>query len=505
MIQLARRATLLRAARCPHVVSPVLRSLPSCPSLPSLLLLLALPLAACVTPRPAPEQPPTVSAPTFPPRRPPSSPIPEPAKRADPPGRSAAPPAAPPSAEIAIPRDDPPRDRIEGADDVRIGLATAAQSAVLAATGPWRLYDARNSVLSRASASDSWNVERRGRQLRATRSTGGSSTGWVDSPIILRPDRDDGFGVFAGRRYRGAIRVVATETAMMIVNVLPIETYLRGVVPLEIGGRLPNEQAAVEAQAIAARSYTYVHLAAAPGSTSRNTHYDMLAGVSDQVYGGVDAEKPFSDEAVLATAGLVIKYGGRIVDAPYHSSCGGETASPEEVWRSSPEPYLKRVSDRIPGTTDRYYCDVAPRFAWTRAISGDELDAGVQAYLRNYVAVPAGGPGSVNAISVESRTPTGRVQRLLIGTAKGNYTLRGNEVRYVIRAPGSETLNSTYFTVEPEKRRGGGLTKVVIRGNGYGHGIGMCQWGAIGRARVGQTARTILATYYPGTTVGQAR
>jgi stage II sporulation protein D len=399
----------------------------------------------------------------------------------------------------AVPTDAAPKPRTEGALDVRVALATAAQGAVLTATGAWRLYDDRNTVLVRGRANDEWSVERRGRQLRASAS--GTTTPWGGDILVLRPDRDDAFARFAGRSYRGAIRVVATDSGLVIINVLPMEEYLRGVVPLEIGGpRAANEQAAVEAQAIAARSYAAVRLAAVEGSASRNASYDLLSSVADQVYGGVDAERPFSDQAVRSTSGLVIKYNGRAVSAPYHSACGGETAAPEEVWRSSNEPYLRRVSDRIPGT-DRSYCDIAPRFSWTRTFSGDELDAALRAYLKNFVAVPSGGPGHARSIAVESRTPSGRVGRLAIGTDQGTYSVRGNDIRSVLRSPGGEILNSTYFSAETESRRDGTVARLVLHGNGYGHGIGMCQWGAIGRARAGQTARTILATYYPGTTV----
>jgi stage II sporulation protein D len=417
-------------------------------------------------------------------------------------GPSAADSARPaPPADADMPRDEAPRTRVEGWRDVRVALATAAQSVPLDASGAWRLFDGHNAVLLRARQGDVWTVERRGTQLRATRA-GGGATSWAEGPLTLRPDLIEAFGVFAGHRYRGAIRVVATDSGLVVVNVLPVEEYLRGVVPLEIGVRAPNEQAAVEAQAIAARSYAWVRLAANEQNASRNPSYDMLSGVTDQVYGGADAERPLADQAVAATRGLVIRYDGRVVSAPYHSSCGGETAAPDEVWRSAAEPYLRRVSDRIPGTADRYYCDAAPRFAWTRTLSGDELDAAVRSYLRSYAAVPASGPGSVRAVSVDARTPSGRVGRLSIQTDRGTYALRGNDVRYVLHTPGSEILNSTYFTVEAESRRDGSLTRLTIKGNGYGHGVGMCQWGAIGRARAGHSARAILSAYYPGVTIG---
>jgi stage II sporulation protein D len=96
------------------------------------------------------------------------------------------------------------------------------------------------------------------------------------------------------------------------------------------------------------------------------------------------------------------------------------------------------------------------------------------------------------------------VGTLLISTDRGNFTLRGNDIRYVLRAPGGEILNSTSFMVETITGADGSLARVNIRGNGNGHGVGMCQWGAIGRARAGQDFRTILRTYYPGTNVGPA-
>ena len=409
--------------------------------------------------------------------------------------------AAPPEPPITEPTPEAPAD---GALDVRIALAASATEAPLAATGAWRLFDARDGVLVRGGANDQWTVQRRGLQVRAMR-RGGQATAWVDGSVTMRTESGVAFALFAGRRYRGAIRVVANDTGLVVVNVLPVEDYLRGVVPLEIGGtRGVSDQAAVEAQAIAARSYAWVRLNSVRGSAWRTASYDMAATVSDQVYGGVDAERENSDRAVRATSGLVIKYGGRIVDAPYSSSCGGASAAPDEVWRAAPAAYLRRVSDRIPGSAERYYCDIAPRFAWTRAFTSAELDAAVRTYLRQYSDVPSGGAGHVRGLAVEERTPSGRVGRAVFMTERGNFAVRANDIRYVLRQPGGEILNSTYFSVNTETARDGSLARVVLTGNGYGHGVGMCQWGAIGRARAGQTARSILAAYYPGTTVGPA-
>jgi stage II sporulation protein D len=159
------------------------------------------------------------------------------------------------------------------------------------------------------------------------------------------------------------------------------------------------------------------------------------------------------------------------------------------------------VSDRI-GETNRFYCDAAPRYRWTRTLTATQLTEGVAQYLKAYAAVPAGGPGAVRHVAIQGRTKSGRVANLEIETERGAYTVRGDDVRFVMRPPGGEILSSTYFSVEPGYSGEGTLEKVTFRGQGYGHGVGMCQWGAIGRARAGQTFRQILATYYPGTSVG---
>ena len=381
--------------------------------------------------------------------------------------------------------------------EVRIALATAASRAVLSATGGWRLYERGGaSVLISASSADVWTVERDGRRLRAVHAAG-ARVGSRDGPFVARPHDERSVLTIGGRRYRGDIVIIATDSGLMVVNHLPVETYLRGVVPLEIGDRALGEEAAVAAQAVAARSFTYARLFALGPSPTRP--WDLLSSVGDQVYGGADAEKPIADLAVGMTRNLVLRYAGRIVNAVYHSTCGGSTAEAPELWQTAGEPYLRRVSDRIPGT-DRYYCDISPRFAWTRTIDARTLASGLEAYLRSYATVN-GAIGTVRTVEVKNRTPSGRVDTLAIVTDRARHMVRANSLRYVLRPPGGEILNSTYVTLEPAIGPDGRLTRLTVAGNGYGHGVGMCQWGAIGRARAGQDFRTILQTYYPGTTV----
>jgi stage II sporulation protein D len=376
----------------------------------------------------------------------------------------------------------------------RVSLG-AVPTAALSATAAWQLIAAEGHVIARGDSGARVSLTAVRGGLRVTEP--GQPAREVSSPLSLAVATAHGAAVFNGRRYRGVLSVTAADSTVQVINRVDIESYLRGVVPRELGVRGAADRAALEAQAVAARSYAVTRL----GNRSRT--YDLSATTSDQVYGGVDAENALADAAVAATNGLVLAYDGRIVSAPYHSTCGGTTAEPTELWRSRAEPFLQRVSDRIPGT-DRNYCDIAPRFRWERTWRADTLTAIVERYLRSYAQVPPGPIGDVRGVSAEGRTPSGRATAVVIETERGRYRLQGNDVRYVLRSPGGELLNSTYFSPEVIPGSDGRLARLTIRGFGYGHGVGMCQWGAIGRARAGQDFRTILRTYFPGTSVERA-
>ena len=395
---------------------------------------------------------------------------------------------------------------------VGVALATGTESGRLSATGAWRLVTQAGHVVVRGTGRGSWTIERRGERVHI--STRGGLSATRDGPLIAEPADSGASMTWNERRYRGSIVVYATGRGLLVVNRLPVEDYLRGVVPLEIGASLGDpERAALEAQAVAARSYIFVRLDD-PDRPAGGTRFDVVSTVTDQVYGGMAAETPAADAAVAATAGEVLMYGGRVVNAPYHAACGGSTAEPEEVWREAPVPYLQRVSDQIPGT-DNYYCEGSAHFRWTRTFSRAELSTLLDRYLRTYAARHDGGTvststspasrgvGTVHAISVESLTPSGRVAWLAVATSRGTYHVRGNDIRFVLREPDGEILHSTYFQIRDEPVREGVVAGLTLEGRGNGHGVGMCQWGAIGRARAGQDYRTILQTYYPGTTVAR--
>ena len=395
----------------------------------------------------------------------------------------------------SIDRPAPRRGGISASDrTLRVALAAATATRISSA-GEVQLYAADGDrLVARVPTGETWRVERVGTRVRGVGPDGLASV-WQTGGIIARP-AGGALVALNGKHYRGDLLFLPGDSGITIVNRVRMDDYLRGVVPLEIGTRDLRDSAAVQAQAVTARSYAYVHLGASSGQRA----YDVTASVNDQVYGGADVETAVSNAAVSATRGLVLQYGGRVVNAPYHSACGGSTAAADEIWRTSTEPYLQRVSDQIPGT-NRFYCDIAPRFRWTRPLDGATLREALVRYLGTYTRTPGGYPGTPRDVQVDTRTPSGRVGTLKIATDRGNYVLRGNDIRYVLRPPGGEILNSTAFSVEIAEARDGSIARLTLRGTGYGHGVGMCQWGAIGRARAGQDFLTILRTYYPGTTV----
>jgi stage II sporulation protein D len=278
------------------------------------------------------------------------------------------------------------------------------------------------------------------------------------------------------------------------VNVVTTEEYLRGVVGVEMGLRQSNETAALEAQAIASRTYALKNR-----GRFRAAGFDLRAGVQDQAYLGVERETDLGSAAVRRTVGMVVTYRGDLISAFFHSTCGYSTASPEEAFRTvQAVPYLRPVSDRRPSTG--YYCDISPRFRWTVEWEGNELRDILRQTVPSVVGVTADVVDEVVAVRVHGLGPSRRVTELRLQVGSGEIPIYGPDLRRVFLTPEQRQLGSTAIEVTTERLAGGG-TSAKITGAGWGHGVGMCQWGALGRARAGQTAREILLTYYPGTRI----
>jgi stage II sporulation protein D len=297
---------------------------------------------------------------------------------------------------------------------------------------------------------------------------------------------------YDGVPYRGRFTIRYEDGRLTLVDLLDVEAYLQGVVTWEIGRLGADARAAVEAQAVAARTYTLAHLG----------HYDALGfdlygDERDQVFKGDKRDDPVADAAIRATRGLVLENGGHLVHAYYSSTCGGHTSWIDHVWPKPAEAYLQGRRDADAG--GRSFCSASKWFRWTEAWSGAELERTLQETLPRALQLPsADRVGALVDLRVLERDASARVLALEVRTTTGTYTVRGDSIRWVLRPHDRPLLRSIMFELEVE-RTGGAIVRVVARGGGNGHGVGMCQNGAIGMARAGYGVEAILQHYYPGT------
>ncbi len=394
----------------------------------------------------------------------------------------AAAPGAPPVEPTAPESLDP---------EIRIGLAVGAAAANLGGGGALSVTDPSGSHLAEIGAGEVWRVGIAGTGLVVTAPTGGSSTP-AEALAVTGASPSDPVRL-NGRAYRGIVEVLRDRTGITLVNRLGMESYLLGVVSAEMGRRSLVEQEALRAQAVVSRTYAMRNLRrwAAQG-------FDLYATVADQAYGGVASETPEGAEAVLATRGQVLTYGGAPIDAFFYSTCGGRTAEGTEVFRAANRPYLRSLPDVADDGTA--YCSTSPRFRWREEWTGEALRGTLRRTLPATMGMSGDRIGEVRDVRITQRTGSGRVGQLTIGLVPSPVIVNGPAVRQVLRPVNGELLRSSAFdlTVTGDGRR---VTRLVANGGGAGHGVGFCQWGAVGRSRAGQSHERILEAYYPGVTL----
>ncbi|HUF51580.1 MAG TPA: SpoIID/LytB domain-containing protein [Longimicrobiales bacterium] len=374
---------------------------------------------------------------------------------------------------------------------VRIGITVDSASATVGATGGFTIRATGGDELARGRAGEAWTFTADEQGRVAARSPAGA----VQPRPSLRVIPDAGsLLTIGGRQYRGEALVVARgPNRLTAVNVVDLEQYLLGVVPHEMG-RLPaNLIEALKVQAVAARTYAIGNL----GSRSASG-FDFYATIMDQVYGGTANEDTIVSRAVMETRGEIMTYDGAPIIAYYSSTCGGETAAIDESWPSrAPQPYLRSVSDRIPNS-EQYYCSTSNRFNWETRWTRDELLAVLRETLRTHTGGTVTAVQRVTDVRVLGRGPSGRATVRLVADGR-SYDLRADSVRWVFRPrPGPAILNSSRIYDLQTTTADGAVNTLAIRGGGWGHAIGMCQVGAMGRARAGHRYDAILRAYYTG-------
>lgn len=290
------------------------------------------------------------------------------------------------------------------------------------------------------------------------------------------------------KSYKGNLRIVDFGNFIDLINFVDLENYLKGVIAKEMPlGKGEEHLEALKAFAICARTYALVKM------NKGKSLFDIFSDTRDQVYEGKFAESTISNKAVDETEGMILTYHSQPAIVYYHSTCGGENENVENVFPQSPLPYLISIKDGI-----QPYCSISPRFEWEETYSEDQfIEKLYNAKLisnKNY---------SIEDIQIVSTFSSGRVEDLKIvlsgSDGEKEIHLYGNEIRSKIRSTKkNQMLWSTMFTVE---RTSNG--NIVLEGKGFGHGVGLCQWGAIGQSKQGIDFKTILEHYFPGTTLGK--
>lgn len=287
----------------------------------------------------------------------------------------------------------------------------------------------------------------------------------------------------SGKEYRGKMLAVNVSGKLNVINVLPVEDYLKGVVPHEIGKLDESMFEALKVQAVAARTYAYRHY-----NSRASLGFDVYATVQDQVYNGSEGESPLPSTAIDSTRGIVLSHDGNFIEAYYHSTCGGHTEG-VEVWGLAPVTYLKSQSDMK--NDDTAWCAASSYSSWKKVFNEKEL---VSLFQKNFKEARASGKAEFNGIQqleIKSKFPGGRIDELEVLTDKGLFTVKGDRVRWLFKE-GSKILPSAQFDISKNGK------VWVLDGSGFGHGIGMCQMGARARAKAGQSFKEILEAYYPG-------
>jgi len=297
---------------------------------------------------------------------------------------------------------------------------------------------------------------------KEARSSGGSVAmdGRKATDLLIEPT-SGGYVWIGDRWYRGRARIVPSGKGLTAVNQVDLEQYLYSVLGGEMNGNWPQE--ALKAQAVAARTYAIYKQ-----QNEKNPVYDVVNTQASQVYTGVKSEAPGTYAAVTATTGQILTYKNQAILSVFHACSGGHTENVEDVWFEA-LPYLRGVKD---------FDQNVSACQWVKTFSPEELNRRIS--------------GVGNLVSLNpTLTPYGSIKTIKVIGDKGTRELRGDAVRNVLG------LKSTRFTITEDPL---GLR---FDGRGWGHGLGMSQWGAYNLAKQGVNYQQILAHYYRGTSLAR--
>lgn len=345
---------------------------------------------------------------------------------------------------------------------IRARIVAGRSRVEVGATGRYKIRASGSSQESSFPSSHSaLTIEASQQGIRALGKTWGPQ-------MLIKPGEGKSLIRVGSRRYRGKIHVQQRNSLLEIVNELPLEEYLWGVIKPEISPKWPR--ASILAFTIAARTYAFKKLM---DPSSKATGYHISSEQDDQVYRGVEGEDSYARRLVNETRGRVLTYLGETIESSYHACCGGYTASSKDVWGGKDRPYLVAKRDN--------FCKKSPYFDWDFKIEATVLRERLK--KRELIL------GRIYRIKLLEFDEGRRVKRLQIEHQGGKTEFTGKEFR---QAVGGGDLKSTLFTVKRHHRY------FVFEGKGWGHGVGLCQEGAKAMGEQGYTYKDILEFYYSG-------
>jgi stage II sporulation protein D len=289
-------------------------------------------------------------------------------------------------------------------------------------------------------------------------------------PLKIEPS--NGIIFADSKPYRGYLTIIKSKNKINIINVLPIEDYIKNVLPIETSANWSIE--ALKSQAIISRTYAIVNL---------NKHsaqgFDVCSTIHCQVYGGASVEADSCNKAILETQCKILSYDGKFAQTVFHANCGGHTEDPKYIWNwKDTPPYLKGVKCG--------YCTAASYTKWEKTLDESFIRKQLSHNNNNNI-------GKIKSIKIKGKTSAGAAKKLKIIHSKGEVTLNAYQFRLAVDAWQIKSHTFDFIRADGDK--------FYFKGRGWGHKVGLCQWGAKGMAEKGKTYKEILAYFYPGTII----
>lgn len=297
---------------------------------------------------------------------------------------------------------------------------------------------------------------------------------------------EDNLIKYDNKFYKGEISFRTSPNKIQVINSIKMKDYLYGVLLSEMGNKLTeNNLEALKAMAICARTFTINKF------TSSSNSFDITNTTNDQVYDGFKEENSVYRKAIDETENEILFYNSSIAKVFYHSTCGGFTEDFQNVFSNNEYPYLRSIKDG-----NEPYCKISPVFSWEEKFSKENI---LNLLRRN--SLISSDEKDISNIYIKDKFSSGRIKNIVIEFTNGKkIEISYKNIRNIFRRKNGSILRSTLFKIEVKRRRFD-IEEVIFAGNGWGHGVGLCQWGAIEQSNLGHNYKSILLFYFPETEV----